>query len=100
MALVEVVAGDDRAYARQGPGRAQVVAADAGMGMRALQDRAVQHARAMQVGDVLGAAAELVVALELRHREAHGGAGGRAHDAAPPAASAVAASCTAATMRA
>ena len=40
---------------------------------------------AMQVGDVLGAAAELVVALELRHRDADRGAGGYAHAAAPPA---------------
>ncbi len=44
---------------------------------------------------------ELVVALELRHREADSGADERAHDAASPEALiAAAASCTAATMRA
>jgi hypothetical protein len=102
VALVEIVAGDDRAHAGQRAGRAQVIAADAGVRVRALQDRAVQHSGAMQVGDVLRAAAELVVAFELRDTEADRGAGERAHAADPHVAAArvAAALRTAATMRA
>ena len=43
-------------------GRAQVVAEDARMRMRALQHRAMQHVGAIQIGDVLCAAADLLVA--------------------------------------
>jgi hypothetical protein len=69
---IDVVAGDDGAHTRQGQRAAEFVATDAGVGMRALQDRAVQHAGALEVGDVLRPAGELLLAFELRDRRADG----------------------------
>src|SRR5205823_9813285 len=95
---IEVVAGHDGAHAGQRAGGGEVVAADPGVRVRALQDRAMQHAGAVEVGDVLRTARELLLALELGD-----GAPDRAllsidssaHQCSP---SARAAACTAATI--
>ena len=96
VAIAQVVAGDDGAHAGQRQRGLQVVAADARVRMRALHDGGMQHAGTRQVGDELGAAGELLVALQLRNRRAHGVHGG-AH-AADSARSAAAAARTAWTM--
>ena len=68
MARVQVHAGDDGAHAGQRLSSAQVIALDQCVRMRALQERAVQHAGPVHIGNVLGLAGEFFVALKLRDR--------------------------------
>ena len=70
--LREVVPGDDRVHARHRERLGEVVAADARVRERALQDGAVQHPRPVQVGDVLRPAFDLLARLEARNAPADG----------------------------
>ena len=68
---VQVHSGDDGAHTGQRLGGAQVVTLDQCMRVRALQERAVQHAWPVHIGDVLGLAGEFFVTVERGDRLPH-----------------------------
>ncbi len=85
MPFAEILAGDDGVHAGHRQRFAEIVALDAGMGVRAAEQGAVQHARAIEIGDVLRAALDLLAHLDARQIGADG-AKRRGHDAASIAA--------------
>ena len=95
--LLQIVAGDDRVHARHGGGLRDVVADDARMRVRALQQRAMKHVGTIQIGDILCAAGYLLLRLDLRRRLADGKAERLVH-ADASAGRRVAASSTASTI--
>jgi hypothetical protein len=95
--LLQVVAGDDRVHTRHGGGLRDVVADDARMRVRALQQRAMKHVGTIQIGDILCAAGYLLLRLDLRRRLADGKAERLVH-AAVSAGRRAAASNTASTI--
>ncbi len=66
----EIVAGQHSVHARHRQRLADVVGFDARMRMRAAEDRAVQHAGAVEIGDVVRAAFHLLAHLGARQRGA------------------------------
>ena len=70
--LGEVRSRDHRMHPRHGERFGTVVAPDVRVRVRALQDRAVQHPRPVQVVDVLRSALDLLARLEARNAPADG----------------------------
>ncbi len=85
----EVVAGQHRLHARHRERLADIVGFDARMCVRAAEDRAVQHARAVEIGDVLRAPLHLLAHFGARKRRSDGFRN-RAHGFASRAAAATA----------
>ena len=68
--IAEILAGQHGMHARVGARRRGVVAQDPGVSVGALQDRAVEHSRAREIGDVLRAPGDLLDRLQFRRAEA------------------------------